>query len=49
MFERLVDELGEGFHGDELDRQVVIVDKTESGLVQRVPFVLWYVDYVEGL
>jgi Ca2+-binding EF-hand superfamily protein len=37
--ERLLDELGEGFHGDELDEQVAKIDPSKMGKLNRSAFV----------
>eukprot|EP00594_Rhizosolenia_setigera_P002710 CAMPEP_0178954674 /NCGR_PEP_ID=MMETSP0789-20121207/9135_1 /TAXON_ID=3005 /ORGANISM="Rhizosolenia setigera, Strain CCMP 1694" /LENGTH=532 /DNA_ID=CAMNT_0020636129 /DNA_START=207 /DNA_END=1801 /DNA_ORIENTATION=+ len=48
MFEDLLEELGEGFHGEELDKQIAIVDPKKSNQINRTSFVKWYCDLVEG-
>ena len=47
-FEALVEELGEGFHGDELAKQLSIVDSSSSGEIQRKSFVDWYQSLVNS-
>ena len=48
MFEDMLDELGEGFHGDELDAQMARIDPEGSGQVGRTAFVAWYVELLSG-
>ena len=48
MFEDMQDELGEGFSGDELERQIQLVDSTGSGSISKASFMKWYVDLVEN-
>eukprot|EP00978_Attheya_sp_CCMP212_P029869 scaffold107750_cov55-Attheya_sp.AAC.1 len=45
-FEELLDELGEGFHGDEFDKQVAIIDPDKKEIVDRTTFINWYSDLV---
>ena len=45
-FESLVEEIGEGLHGDEFDKQLAIVDPNGSGLITSAAFVKWYHDLV---
>eukprot|EP00979_Chaetoceros_neogracilis_P017675 scaffold10262_cov131-Chaetoceros_neogracile.AAC.2 len=40
--ESLLDEIGEGFHGDELDKQFAIFDPDSSGFISRSSFIDWY-------
>ncbi|CAJ1954588.1 unnamed protein product [Cylindrotheca closterium] len=47
-FENLSEELGEGFHGDEYDKQITIIDPSGSGFIQRTAFIDWYTELVEG-
>ena len=42
--ESLIDELGEGFSGDEFDEQVAILDPSNTGTVSKKAFVDWYVN-----
>jgi len=46
-FEALLDELGEGFHGDEMDKQIKLVDPDNTNFIQRALFVVWYCNLVE--
>ena len=46
-FEALVEEIGEGFHGDELDKQLALVDPEQSGKIGRTAFVKWYCNLVD--
>ncbi|KAL7539617.1 hypothetical protein ACHAXR_009457, partial [Thalassiosira sp. AJA248-18] len=46
-FESLVDEIGEGFHGDELDKQLALVDPDGSGVITSAAFVKWYCNFVD--
>ena len=48
MFEALTDELGEGFHGDEFDKQLAIIDPEGLGFITRPSFVAWYSELVLG-
>ena len=41
-FEDLSEALGEGFHGDEYDAQVALVDPSKSGKITRDNFIQWY-------
>jgi hypothetical protein len=41
-FARLVDEIGEDFHGDELQKQLSLVDPTETGKIDKEAFIKWY-------
>jgi Zn-finger in Ran binding protein and others len=41
--EELLDALGEGFHGAELDDQVAIIDPDARGMLDRSAFIAWYV------
>ena len=47
-FEDLQDELGEGFYGEEMEKQVALIDVTKSGMLQRSAFIDWYVNLVEA-
>eukprot|EP00557_Chaetoceros_sp_GSL56_P002755 CAMPEP_0176500942 /NCGR_PEP_ID=MMETSP0200_2-20121128/13868_1 /TAXON_ID=947934 /ORGANISM="Chaetoceros sp., Strain GSL56" /LENGTH=1028 /DNA_ID=CAMNT_0017899739 /DNA_START=107 /DNA_END=3189 /DNA_ORIENTATION=- len=40
--ESLLDAIGEGYHGDEFDKQVAILDPTSSGFIDRRSFISWY-------
>lgn len=44
MFEDMLDDLGEGIHGDELDAQKASVDPNGTGKVKRSVFISWYVN-----
>ncbi|KAL3799320.1 hypothetical protein ACHAW5_001257 [Stephanodiscus triporus] len=46
-FESLVEEVGEGFHGDELDKQLAIVDHDSTGEISKGAFVKWYCNLVD--
>jgi Ca2+-binding EF-hand superfamily protein len=46
-FEQLSEELGEGFHGDEYDAQVAIMDPSKSGRIKRESFIKWYETLLE--
>ena len=48
LFESLLDSLGEGFHGEELDKQLSLVDPGETGMIGRSSFIGWYVHLVGG-
>ena len=48
MFEALTDELGEGFHGDEFDKQLAIIDPEGTGFIDRSAFAAWYSELVRG-
>eukprot|EP00804_Cyclotella_cryptica_P018820 CCRYP_018694-RD/>CCRYP_018694-RD protein AED:0.05 eAED:0.20 QI:0/0.33/0.42/1/0.66/0.71/7/398/3423 len=45
-FATLIDEIGEGFHGDELEHQLSLVDPSQSGKIERNAFIKWYCDLV---
>ena len=45
--EDILEELGEGFHGEELDKQVALIDGMKSGFLQRDAFIKWYVKLSE--
>eukprot|EP00985_Skeletonema_marinoi_P007453 scaffold3280_cov177-Skeletonema_marinoi.AAC.1 len=47
QFEALVDEVGEGFHGDEMDKQLAAIDKDDQGDITRNAFVRWYCSLVD--
>ena len=47
QFEALVDEVGEGFHGDEMDKQLDLIGKDGEGNITRSAFVQWYCDLVD--
>jgi cyclophilin family peptidyl-prolyl cis-trans isomerase/Ca2+-binding EF-hand superfamily protein len=47
-FEDILDELGEGFHGDEYDAQLRLIDPSSSGTLVRASFIDWYATLVEG-
>ena len=46
--EQLIDQLGEGFHGDALQDQLLRVDPEQSGNLERDKFVRWYEQLIEG-
>eukprot|EP00554_Chaetoceros_debilis_P009183 CAMPEP_0194101508 /NCGR_PEP_ID=MMETSP0150-20130528/2198_1 /TAXON_ID=122233 /ORGANISM="Chaetoceros debilis, Strain MM31A-1" /LENGTH=964 /DNA_ID=CAMNT_0038788139 /DNA_START=385 /DNA_END=3275 /DNA_ORIENTATION=- len=45
--EDLLDEVGEGFHGDEFDKQVSLLDPNSKGTIDRATFIQWYCDLIE--
>jgi cyclophilin family peptidyl-prolyl cis-trans isomerase len=47
-FEDMTDDLGEGFHGAEYDRQFALVDPSCSGIMRRQIFIDWYIGLVKG-
>jgi Ca2+-binding EF-hand superfamily protein len=48
QFEDLLEGLGEGFFGDELQKQIDKVDTGKTGVITRAFFVDWYINLVEG-
>jgi len=48
QLDALLDEIGEGYHGDELDKQIVLLDPETTGLVRRDAFIRWYCQLVKG-
>jgi len=48
QFESLLDSLGEGFYGDEMERQCRAVDPEESGSLRRAAFLAFYAKLVAG-
>eukprot|EP00970_Alexandrium_tamarense_P015730 scaffold5437_cov180-Alexandrium_tamarense.AAC.8 len=48
QFATLVDEMGEGFHGDELEKQLALVDPKRSGQIDSNSFVEWYCNLVNN-
>ena len=46
-FEALVEEIGEGFHGDELEKQLTLVDPEHTGKIGKTAFVKWYCNLVD--
>ena len=44
----LLDEIGEGFHGEELNKQILLLDPEHTGFVSRSGFIKWYCGLVEG-
>ena len=40
--ENLLDEVGEGFHGDELEKQIQLLDAKGTGIIKRSAFIQWY-------
>ena len=42
MLEALTDELGEGFQGDEFDKQLAIIDPEGTSFIDRSSFEAWY-------
>ena len=47
-FVDLIETLGEGFHGEDLEGQLRKVDPNEIVSLEPFSFVSWYVDLVEG-
>ena len=48
MLEEMMDELGEGMHGDEFDVQKALVDPEGTNKVSRSAFITWYVNLLAG-
>ena len=46
--EELLEELGEGFHGEEYDAQIKLIDPSGSGSLMRRSFIDWYTTLAEG-
>ena len=46
-FEDMLEALGEGFYGEELDAQVTLVDPTNSGQITKESFLVWYKNLTE--
>jgi hypothetical protein len=46
MFDLLIDVVGEGFHGDELDKQLALVDHDGTGMITNIAFIKWYCNLV---
>ncbi|KAG7353438.1 zinc finger domain containing protein [Nitzschia inconspicua] len=42
MFEEMLDALGEGFQGEELDAQLALIDPSKTGKLTKSAFVNWY-------
>lgn len=40
--EVLLDEIGEGFHGDELEKQIKLLDPEGTGFISKSSFIQWY-------
>ncbi|KAL7580077.1 hypothetical protein ACA910_005062 [Epithemia clementina (nom. ined.)] len=47
MMESILDELGEGFHGEELEQQIAEIDNKGTGFLSKEAFVDWYVKLSE--
>ena len=47
-FEALLEELGEGFHGEEFDAQVALVDPDGTNQIERHAFIAWYCGLLEA-
>ena len=47
-FEDMLDEIGEGFHGEEMERQIAIIDPEGSGQLHRLAFIKWYQELVNN-
>ena len=45
-FEELLEALGEGFHGEELDTQKSLADPGDSGTITRARFDTWYASFL---
>jgi len=43
----LVEEVGEGFHGDEIDKQLTLIDNEGTGKITMGAFVKWYCNLVD--
>ena len=48
QFDSLLDAVGEGLHGDELNVQLRMVDPENTGFITKESFVCWYVDLVSS-
>jgi Ca2+-binding EF-hand superfamily protein len=46
MFDLLMEEVGEGFHGDELEKQLALVDHDGTGMIAKIAFIKWYCNLV---
>ncbi|GAX15124.1 hypothetical protein FisN_12Lh182 [Fistulifera solaris] len=46
--EDLIELLGEGFYGDELEKQTKLVDKDDKGHLERQAFIDWYLQLLSG-
>ena len=46
QFEDVLEQLGEGFHGDDLDEQRSLADPDGTGMLTRARFVQWYDAFV---
>eukprot|EP00977_Amphora_coffeiformis_P022697 scaffold11309_cov145-Amphora_coffeaeformis.AAC.1 len=46
--EDVLEELGENFHGDELDLQISMIDPNKTGQLERKAFIAWYIKFVES-
>jgi Ca2+-binding EF-hand superfamily protein len=47
-FEALLEELGEGFHGEEFDVQLAMVDPSGTNEIERQSFISWYCGLLEA-
>ena len=47
-FAELLDEIGEGFHGEELDCQLKLVDREGSKTITRESFLHWYCNLLQN-
>merc|ERR1711862_225564 len=45
-FPDLIEELGEGFYGDELKQQIDLIDPSQSGSFTKDAFVTWYNNFL---
>jgi hypothetical protein len=45
----MLDELGEGFHGDKYDAQIALIDPSQSGKMAWASLIHWYATLVEGV
>jgi hypothetical protein len=48
-FEEMLDELGEGFHGDKYDAQIALIDPSQYGKIAWASFIHWYATLIEGV
>lgn len=46
--EDLLDEIGEGFHGEELDKQIAILDPEKTSFINQRVFIEWYYNLVNS-
>jgi hypothetical protein len=48
LMESLLDDLGEGFHGEQMEAQIGLIDPEHSGKLERSAFIEWYVKLCES-